>query len=221
MNSLQQINWDSQDVLLQLVDNIQSPLRVIINSSNKRKENSKNTRLQKKTNEIILSSSKQIADIIEELVTKIENKKIEILKKIKRPRFFTIVKSNKKIQTICCKHKSLDKISKADQEWLLQFEKEVIDKMDDAQYNLFDLSYALAVSERQLYRKTKELLGITPNKYIRIIKLSEAKKMMENHTYDTVLEVSYATGYNDAYYFSKLYSDIYDVTPAEILKGDE
>lgn len=221
MNNLQQINWDSQDVLLQLVDTIQSPLRVIINSSNKRKENNKNTRLQKKTNEIILSSSKQIADIIEELVTKIKEKKIEIREKTKRPRFFTIVKSNKKIQAICCKHKSLDRISKIDQEWLLEFEKEVSDKMDDVQYSLFDLSYALAVSERQLYRKTKELLGITPNKYIRLIKLSEAKKMLENYTYDTVSEVSYAVGYNDAYYFSKLFTDIYNATPAEILKGNE
>jgi AraC-like DNA-binding protein len=221
MNNIQQINWDSQDVLLQLVDNIQSPLMVIINSSNKREENRKSTRLQKKTNEIILTSSKQIADIIEELVTKIENKRIEIIKKIKQPRFFNIVKNNKRIQTICCKHKSLDRISKTDQEWLLQFEEEVIGKMDDAQRNLFDLSYTLAVSERQLHRKIKELLGITPNKYIRIIKLAEAKKMLENYTYDMISEVSYAVGYNDAYYFSKLFTDIYDITPAEILKENE
>jgi len=220
MNNLQQINWDSQDVLLQLVDNIQSPLRVIINSSNNI-GNSQNSRLQKNTNKIILKSSKQIAEIIEEFVTKIENKRIEIIKKIKQPRFFKLVKENKKIMKICCNHKSLDKITKADQEWLLEFEEEILDKMDDTQYNLFDLSYTLAVSERQLYRKIKELLGITPNQYIRLIKLAEAKKLLENYTYDMVSEASYAVGYNDAYYFSKLFFKIYDITPAEILKGEE
>ncbi|XHR93840.1 helix-turn-helix domain-containing protein [Mucilaginibacter sp. UC70_90] len=56
------------------------------------------------------------------------------------------------------------------------------------------LSYELAISERQLFRRIKSITGLTPNKYIRAIKLQIAREAIENGRYRTIAEVSYAAG---------------------------
>jgi len=105
-------------------------------------------------------------------------------------------------------------MTQADLDWLKKLEEITQKEISNRQFNLFDLASAMAVSERQLFRRIKRLTGMTPNKYLRDIKLFAAKELLENYTYGTISEVSYAVGFEDPHYFSKLYATRFGKKPS-------
>ena len=215
-NNEQIIDWNSSDVLMQIVRNIQDPLTSIIDANNQLTQETHDIKSQKNANNIILSNSQNIAKLIKEVLKVAKANSINLSSKTE-PVIFKIYNTNQQVKSICGENIDQDKVFASDKNWLLIFEKEVFKRIKDCQLNLFDLSYYMAVSERQLHRKIKSLLCITPNKYIRILKLYQAKKILDNYMYNTVSEVSYAVGYNDTHYFSKLFFQQYGMSPKEIL----
>jgi len=211
------IDWNSPDVLMQIVRNIQNPLTSIIDANNVLVQKTHDTTSQKNANEIILSNSQEIAKLIKEVLKVAKSKSVNLSSKTE-PVIFEIYNTNKNVQSVCGENIiNPDKIFATDKNWLFLFEEEIFKRIKNSRLNLFDLSYYMAVSERQLHRKIKNLLCITPNKYVRILKLYKAKKILENYTYNTVSEVSYAVGYNDTHYFSKLFSEQYGISPKDFL----
>ena len=108
-------------------------------------------------------------------------------------------------------------LSKADLEWLEKLEELVKEQIDDTQFNLSRLSGQLFISERQLHRRIKNLTGLTPNKYIREIKLQKARTLLEERACSTVSEVSYAVGFNKSDYFSKVFQERFGKLPSSYL----
>lgn len=108
-------------------------------------------------------------------------------------------------------------VAAADLAWLISLEETIEEEMRNRLFNLGELAYRMAISERQLFRKVKELTGKTPNKYLKDLRLAQAKKLLENFTYHTVAEVSYAVGFQDPHYFSKMYKSQYGKWPADYL----
>jgi len=201
-----EINWNS-DMLIQLIKNMEVPLASIIEASNKPSK-----LLEKKPNNIIISNSQEIANLMEDIM------QLAGANKDRVPLIYKIYHANDKVQSMCNGKINIDRISKQDALWLLDLEDEVNKKISHKDLNLYDLSYKMAVSERQLFRKIKNLLHLTPNKYIRILKLHKAKELIDSYIYNTVSEVSYAVGYNDSHYFSKLFSLQYGMSPKKLLK---
>jgi len=107
--------------------------------------------------------------------------------------------------------------SEADQAWLLEFEILVKQYAVGFGLNLNMLSNELAISERQLFRRIKTIMGITPNQYIRVIRLQLAMEAIQSGKFRTVAEISYAVGFQTPGYFSKLFKDIYDFDVKELL----
>jgi AraC-like DNA-binding protein len=77
----------------------------------------------------------------------------------------------------------------------------------------------MAVSERQLHRKIVNLVCLTPNKYIRILRLHKAKQMIDNYIQRSISQIAYAVGYNDVHYFSTLFLSQYNVSPKDLLNS--
>jgi PAS domain S-box-containing protein len=100
-------------------------------------------------------------------------------------------------------------ISASDQAWLFELEQLVRKYIGKIDINIGILSNELSISERQLYRRFKSILGITPNQYIRSIRLQVAKEAIESGKYRTVSEISYAAGFDSPAYFSKLFKNVY------------
>lgn len=205
-------NLNSSDVLMQLVQGIKAPLESIIEANKKL-----NTTIQQDentTSNVIFNSSQEIASLIEEVI-KLANggKAVE-----KAPIIYQIYYGNERVQSMCSKEINPNKISQQDKTWLMEMENEVYKNIKHKDLNLYDLSYKLAVSERQLHRKIKNLLHLTPNKYIRILRLHKAKQFIDDYVYDTISQISYAVGYYDTHYFSKLFIQQYGVSPKELLK---
>lgn len=210
-NKRQTIDWSSPDVLHQIVNGIQSPLESIIAASINR-----NPHNEKRQTEIIFSSSKQINTLMEEILSKLKSNSINVNYK-EEPEIFEIFETNKNVQSICKGPIIPEKISKTDQTWLINLESEIYDSINQNDLNLYELSYKMAVSERQLHRKVNNLVYLTPNKYIRILKLHKAKELIENYAYGSISQIAYAVGYNDSHYFTKLFSKQYNKSPKELL----
>ena len=132
---------------------------------------------------------------------------------------FDIYKNNPRVQAICSNGVDPKKISKTDKVWLLDLENVVLNEPNLDQLSLFGLAFEVSVSERQLHRNIKKFLNITPNKYIRILKLHRAKKLLEDYAYRTISEVAYAVGFHDAHYFSNLFYKQYGAMPKDLLPG--
>jgi PAS domain S-box-containing protein len=99
--------------------------------------------------------------------------------------------------------------SASDQAWLFEVELLVRKYIGKTTISIGFLSHELSISERQLYRRVKSILGVTPNQYIRNIRLRIAKEAIETGKYRTVSEISYLAGFDTPAYFSRLFKDVY------------
>ncbi len=202
----QQINWGSSNALIELIKGIETPLASIIKESNITTEtNATNSK------SIIFSSTQEIKKIVDAIVKQV-NKNEE-----PEPLIFQIYNSNDRVKSMCNGEVKSSNISKQDINWLKKMEDEVYKNIKQGDINLYDLSYSLSVSERQLHRKIKNLVYLTPNKYIRVLKLHKAKQLIDGYLYNTISQISYAVGYYDTYYFSKLFNQQYGVSPRKLL----
>lgn len=210
MNRDTTIDWSNPKALNQIVQNIQLPLEKIIELD---QGNLMNNRL---SYEVIFSSSRQIKKIIEHILEEIRSKSISFTYK-EEPEIFLIYDQNKNVQKMCSAEILPQKIVDADRQWLLNLEEEIFNSISRNDLNIYGLSLKLAVSERQLYRKTDELLHLTPNKYVRILRLHKAKQMIENFVERSISQIAYAVGFNDTHYFSKQFCHQYNISPKELI----
>ena len=84
----------------------------------------------------------------------------------------------------------------------------------DPEYNVEKLSDTLGLSRGHLYRKVKELTGVTPVEFLRSYRLNQACLMLKKGTY-TISEIAYRTGFSSPAYFTRCFKATYDVTPSE------
>jgi AraC-like DNA-binding protein len=217
------IEWESQTVLSQIAGEINKPLKEIIRLIQYLQAKPATSDLEaKRLSSIMLDSSEQIESLIADIIQTEQNNRIEILvhNKFKYPSLYSFNEvqlndSNNLATQI--NESSENRISKADLEWLIQLENTILDNLDSYALCVPWLADELAVSERQIFRKIEKFTGLTPNKYIRNLKLNKAKELLEAYTYSTVNQVSNAVGMKDPYYFSNLYKKEFGKKPKEYL----
>ncbi len=109
-------------------------------------------------------------------------------------------------------------IEKADSDESLieRITKIVEDNMDNEGFNLSILSEMLGIEQKQLYRKVKQLTGMTPVNYVRQLRMKKAAILMTQNRF-TISEVMYLVGYTNASYFSKCFSEMFGVTPKQFI----
>ena len=104
-----------------------------------------------------------------------------------------------------------------DQFWLNSFEQVVRNHVGKKDLNLTLISGELALSQRQLFRRVDQMLGITPNKLVRVIRLQLAWEAIASGKYRTIKEVSAIAGYVSRSHFSKLFREVYGINVSELL----
>lgn len=86
--------------------------------------------------------------------------------------------------------------------------------LDDANFTVEQLSKLLFISHSQLHRKLEAVTGLSPNKFIRMIRMNKAKELLLNPA-NSVASVAYDCGYNDPGYFTRVFKQDYAITPQE------
>jgi len=74
-------------------------------------------------------------------------------------------------------------------------------------FSIENMAGELYVSKRQLSRKIKKTTGLTPNKYLREVRLHQAKRILETKEIFTVSEVAIAVGFENPTYFARIFEE--------------
>ena len=106
----------------------------------------------------------------------------------------------------------------ADEKLLEQIVKTIEDNIADSDFNVNSLCELLSISSKQLYRKCKQFLNMTPVEYIRYVRLKKAALLLEQHRFN-VSEAMYMVGFNNQSYFSRCFLKEFGVTPQQYRKN--
>ncbi len=79
--------------------------------------------------------------------------------------------------------------------------------------DIVQLSAHMAMSERQLQRKIKSLLGITPNNFIKEFRLKKAKILLQNGS--QIGRIAMDVGFSSQTYFGRCFKEEFSCTPKQ------
>lgn len=108
-------------------------------------------------------------------------------------------------------------VQSADAAFLEQVRATVEAEMGNSHFGVAMLADAMALSERQLYRKLESLLNVSPAGFIRTMRLQRAAQLLEQQA-GNISEVAYAIGFNNPKYFSRLFRQVFGVTPTAYMR---
>ena len=108
---------------------------------------------------------------------------------------------------------------KSPDEKLLERVMNVINKnITNSDLNVDMIAEEVGISRVHLHRKMKELTGSTPHDFVRNIRLKQAANLLTNQGMN-ITEVAYACGFSNAGTFSKIFKNVYGMSPREFMEG--
>ena len=89
----------------------------------------------------------------------------------------------------------------------------------NATINVSDFEENLGFSKSKLYRTMMQLVGISPNMFLRDYRLNKALEILEKQKCN-VSEIAYQTGFSSPSYFSKCFQKKYGILPSNFNKNN-
>ena len=87
--------------------------------------------------------------------------------------------------------------------------------MDDDQFGIAELCYAIGMSRSKIYRIFRSLTDKTLHDYIRSYRLLRAKELLLTKKLN-VSEAAYLTGFKNASHFSRIFAEEFGKNPSEL-----
>ena len=81
----------------------------------------------------------------------------------------------------------------------------------DPEFGVSELADMMAQDRSHLFRRTRDVLGVSPSDLIRQARLQRGATLLTSSS-DTVAEIAYAVGFNSVSYFSRAFQAEYGVT---------
>jgi signal transduction histidine kinase/ligand-binding sensor domain-containing protein/AraC-like DNA-binding protein len=106
----------------------------------------------------------------------------------------------------------------SDEKFLSEIIEIIEQKVSDSDLNVNALSVVSGISSKQIYRKIKQLTGMSPVEFIRSVRLKKAAMLLAQKKF-TVAEVMYMVGFSNHSYFSKCFQAEFGKTPKQYLEG--
>ena len=91
--------------------------------------------------------------------------------------------------------------------------------LGDPKLNIDDFAESMGYGRTTFYKKVKRLVGVTPNEYIKKLRMNRAVELLGDDTL-TISQVAYQIGISDPYYFSKMFKSYFGVTPSKYRSGE-
>mgnify|MGYP002446435175 CR=1 FL=1 len=110
--------------------------------------------------------------------------------------------------------------STSDQKFIEEMTAYIEQNLDKPDLSIGDLANAMHMGKTSLYNKVNAILGYPPSKYIRIIRLKRAAKLLEEGNYN-VAKVCYLVGFNDPYHFSRTFKQHFGVSPSNYVTNQQ
>lgn len=134
-----------------------------------------------------------------------------------------LIELRRKLQANFKKTDDLLKVAKKpkptlEEMFLQKLIKIVEENYSDEYFGSAELCRKVGLSRSQLFRKLKAITGRSITNFIRSIRLTKGRELLET-TDKTVPEVAYESGFNSLNYFSKMFKEEFGISPNEIRKN--
>lgn len=96
--------------------------------------------------------------------------------------------------------------------------KAIAQNMDNTNYSVDQLARDIGMSRANLYKKLQSALGITPNDFIRNVRLKRAAQLLLE-TDEPVNQIALMVGFQAPRYFSQCFRNVFGMTPSEYRNG--
>ena len=107
-------------------------------------------------------------------------------------------------------------LSPRDESLLRSLFSKLEENWQNADFDIANYSKAMAMSTSQLYRKTVELTGMSPNQLLKEYRLAKAKELMKQKPY-SIAQITFDTGFTSPSYFTKCFKKKYGLLPMAYL----
>ncbi|MBX2893173.1 MAG: response regulator [Saprospiraceae bacterium] len=109
------------------------------------------------------------------------------------------------------------RLSEHDAAWLASLETLVAAEAQNDQLSVTWLADQLHLSERHFQRRLKLLTGLSPNAYIKEVRLQEARRLLELRQVRSVKEAAWAVNFRDEKYFAQQFRERFGKYPSEMM----
>ncbi|MCR5455363.1 MAG: response regulator [Bacteroidales bacterium] len=92
--------------------------------------------------------------------------------------------------------------------------------LSDPDFNIDALAQEVGISRANLYRKIKEITGISSGKFLRNIRMEQAARLLKEGQTD-VAQISELVGYTDSSHFSTAFKTHFGISPSEYQKANK
>lgn len=103
------------------------------------------------------------------------------------------------------KNEPMEEVEGGNPNFVMEAKNIVLASLSSLEFGVLDLAEALAMTERTLNRRLKTETGLTPNGFIREIKLLEAYKVIESKSGVSLKEIALNLGFKNSSHFGTLY----------------
>lgn len=93
----------------------------------------------------------------------------------------------------------------------------ILENMSDEKFSIDNLSTEFAISRTNFQKKIKNITGLTPNDYIKLIRLNKSAELLSSGKY-RINEVCFIVGFNTPSYFSKCFFEHFGKLPKDFIQ---
>ena len=107
-------------------------------------------------------------------------------------------------------------VSKKDQAYIEKLNSEIEKHLLDINFSIDTLSDFMNMSRSNFYRKIKSISGMSPNDYLKTIRLKKAAELLLSQDY-RINEVYEQAGFSSSSYFAKCFKEQFGMLPREFV----
>lgn len=108
-------------------------------------------------------------------------------------------------------------VTSTEQVFLSTVKNIIVQNMSDENFDVEQLAAAVNMSYTQLHRKLKAIIDQSANQFIRTMRLHRAMDILKQNG-ATVSETAYAVGFGSPAYFTKCFTEQFNVSPSDVRK---
>lgn len=106
-------------------------------------------------------------------------------------------------------------VGNGDSRWRQRLEQHVLAQLHDPEFGVEALAERMHTERSHLFRRCKELVGMSPSDYLREARLARARRLLEDAC-GNVSEVAYASGFDSLSSFTRAFKARYGAPPSQV-----
>lgn len=108
--------------------------------------------------------------------------------------------------------------NRLDEEFIDRCREIIITHMSEPDLSVELLARELAMSRTSIFKKLKAVTGMTPNDFMKLVRLKEASRLLAEGRY-RISEIGFIAGFSSSSYFAKCFARQFGVLPTEFLRN--